>query len=384
MIRRTTLSILAAFAAFALVQQAPAWQQAPAAPPLKTYEVNADHTVTFRYNNPSASKVIVNTDASLQRIPMTKGGDGVWTATTAPLTPEIYGYSFVVDGVEMLDPRNNHVKHNLIGYTSEFVVPAQPSAPWEVSNIAHGTVSRHIFTTKVAKNLPSDQSAYVVYTPPGYDPKHKGGYPVLYLLHGYTDTEDGWTSVGRANLIMDSMIDGGKAVPMIVVMPLGYGDFNFVLNGHGAWDDLARVNGNVLLFWQSLQSEVMPAVEREYNVAKGRENRAIAGLSMGGLESLTIGLNHSDQFAYVAGFSSATAKHDFDQMLPNLDARKANLKLLWVACGTDDHLIAPNRAFFTWAKAKNLPLTPIETPGAHTWLVWRDNLLNVGPLLFRK
>jgi enterochelin esterase family protein len=129
--------------------------------------------------------------------------------------------------------------------------------------------------------------------------------------------------------------------------------------------------------------EIIPAVEREYPIAKGRDNHAIAGLSMGGLESVTIGINHADYFAYVGGFSSALKHVDFSkQMLDPGNAR--DLRQLWIACGTSDSLITPNRDFVTWARAKHLPVTPIETEGKHTWLVWRENLIRFAPLLFRQ
>jgi len=363
-----------------------AYQAAPGRPglPPSSHEVNADSSVTFRFRDTGASKVEVHTDAALKPLSMTRDAQGLWSATTEPLKPEIYGYQFFVDGMPMLDPRNSDVRHNLAFASNEVKVVGNPPSPWDLSDIPHGVVSRHVFTTHIAKNLPQNQSAYVVYTPPGYDPKHKGGYPVLYLLHGYTDSDDGWTQVGRAQFILDSLIDGGKAVPMIVVMPLGYGNFQFLTGGFSNWNVPAAVNENTSLYGQLLLQEVMPAIDREFNVGKGRENHAIAGLSMGGLESLTIGLNHTDLFAYVGGFSSAVHNQNLDQQIPGIDAKKADLKLLWVACGTDDGLITPNRTFVAWARTKGLPITPIETPGAHTWLVWRDNLLNFAPLLFRK
>jgi enterochelin esterase family protein len=140
---------------------------------------------------------------------------------------------------------------------------------------------------------------------------------------------------------------------------------------------------NITLFGNTLTDEIIPSVERQYNVAKGRENRAIAGLSMGGQESTTIGLTRPELFAWVGGMSSAVPRSDLDSHFPGLDAKKANLRLLWMACGTDDHLIVSNRAFVAWAKQKGLPVTAVETPGAHTFVVWRDNLLAFAPLLFR-
>ena len=349
---------------------------------------NPDGSITFRYTDSGAGKVVVETDAFLSAKPMTRGPNSVWTLTTDPLPPEHYGYSFVVDGVSQLDPLNHEVRDNLVGLSSDILVPGHPAMPWELKDIPHGRTSRFEYTTHAAQNLPANQAAYVVYTPPGYDGRRKSGYPVLYLLHGWSDTETGWDSVGEANLILDSMLAGGKIVPMIVVMPLGYGDFHFVTGGHSVWNSPAQVDGNTSLFSKLLTTEVMPAVERDYNTAPGRENRAIAGLSMGGLESLSIGLQHPELFAWVGGFSSAIQHRHFDEHFPGLTAaglaaKHQPLRLLWVACGKDDALAPPNRDFVAWAKGKDFPVTAIETPGRHTWLVWRDNLLNFAPLLFR-
>jgi enterochelin esterase family protein len=314
---------------------------------------------------------------------MQRDAEGVWSATTPVLPPEYYGYTFSLDGHTILDPLNFHVRPNLVSGSDVVLIPGTPAAPWELAAIAHGTVARHTYTTHAAVHLPAGQESYVVYTPPGYDARRKGGYPVLYLLHGWSDDETGWTAVGHANDILDSLIDSGKAVPMIVVMPLGYGDYDFVTHGFSVWNDSSQVAANTRRFASMLTGEIVPAVEHEYNVAPGRENRAIAGLSMGGLESLTIGLTDSAQFAWVGGLSSAIQGADFNQIVPGITPAKADLRLLWVACGTGDRLVTPNRAFTAWAKTKGLPVTAVETPGAHTWLVWRDNLLHLAPLLFQ-
>ena len=354
----------------------------PTAPPRTA--VNADGSITFRLNYPSAQQVTVATDALLQPLTLTKDADGVWSGTTPPLEPEHYGYTFVVDGVHMLDPLNRDVHPNFVDLYSDLLVPATPPAPWELTNIPHGEVARHIFTTHIGLHYPEDQTAYVVYTPPGYDAKKKGGYPVLYLLHGYSDTEDGWTLSGKANLMLDRMLADGKIVPMIVVLPRGYGDFDVVSRGRGATANPAMNENNAKLFVDTLVTEIVPAVEREYNVAKGRENRAVVGLSMGGQESVQAGLTHPDMFAWVGGMSAAVPRGDYDTHYPGVEAKRANLRLLWIACGTDDRLITPNRAFVAWARTKGLPVSAVETPGAHTFIVWRNNLLTIAPLLFRK
>jgi len=357
--------------------------------PLKSHEVNADNTITFRYSGPTAAKVLVNSDAFLVSQPMTKGADGTWTFTTAPMPPQYYSYSFSVDGVTELDPFNPITVQNsdtlpaIYYIASKVLVPGTPPMPWELTAVPHGSVTHHNYTTHIVKDLPTNQSGYTVYTPPSYDPKKKGGYPVLYLLHGWSDVETGWTNDGHADLILDNLIAAGKAVPMIVVMPRGYGAEDFAKHPISIWGNSALVKQNLDLFTQAFETEVMPTVEREYNIARGRENHAIAGLSMGGLEATTIGLNHTDQFAWIAGFSSALIGATFDERIPNIDARKADLRLLWVACGVSDQLITPNRAFVAWAKAKGLPVTAVETPGRHTFVVWRDNLAHLAPLLFQ-
>jgi enterochelin esterase-like enzyme len=351
-------------------------------PPLDSHEVNSNGTITFRYQNAGASKVTINTDAAFDPLVMQKDSSGLWTVTTKPLPAEYYNYSFVVDGVSQLDPLNGDVNPNIVGLSNHVLVPGKPPAPWELTQIPHGNVTRHMLTTFIGRNLPMNQEPYFVYTPPNYDAKRKGGYPVLFLLHGWSDYGDGWLDVGRADLILDSLISTGSIVPMIVVMPQGYGDYSFVTSGHTVWDDPAKVNNNLTLYSKMLMQEIVPAVERDYPITKGRENHAIAGLSMGGLESLTIGINHANYFAYVGGFSSAVKNLNFKQQIMDPGMAR-DLRVLWVACGTSDDLIEPNRNFVGWAKAQQLPVTPIETEGKHTWLVWRDNLTHFTPLLFR-
>ncbi len=355
------------------------------APP--TTAVNPDGSITFRYRDAGAQAVNVATDATPKPLPMQKDDKGLWTATTPPLKPEHYGYSFVVDGTEMLDPLNHVIRPNIVGLYSDILVPGSVPQPWELTSIPHGAVTRFVYTTRVARNLPQNAEAYLVYTPPGYDPKRADAYPTLYLLHGWSDLEVGWIAVGQAHLILDSLLAEGKIVPMVVVMPQGYGDYSFVTSGHDVWNDPAKVSNNVSLYSDMLLGEIIPAVERDFHVSKDRGQRAIAGLSMGGLEALTIGITHHEVFSYVIGMSSALRGGDFQGHFPVLAAGYANsglnLKLLWVGCGTEDDLITPNRQFVAFAKSKGVPLTAVETPGQHTWLVWRQNLLATAPLLFR-
>jgi enterochelin esterase-like enzyme len=259
-------------------------------------------------------------------------------------------------------------------------VPGPASLPWELNDVPRGEVHVHFYKSAVA----DDQRNFFVYTPPGYDPTAKTTYPVLYLLHGYSDDASGWTLVGHANVIFDNLIAQGKVKPMMVVMPLGYGTMEIIRLGWGAWSHTGVRDRNFSNFQKALLTEVMPKVESEYRVTKDRNSRAIAGLSMGGSESLLTGLNHLDQFAWVGAFSSGGIPDEFEKDFPGLDA-KANqqLRLLWIACGTEDRLITLNRNLRAWLKSKGVQTTDIETPGRHTWMVWRRNLAEFAGLLFR-
>ena len=369
---------LAALALSALAS--PTSMLAQTAAPFRSAEINHDHTVTFRYQDANAATAELALEGAGPNIPMQKGSDGVWTATSKPLAPQIYGYHFEVDGQHRLDPRHTRLTTNLLSINNLLDVPGDAPEPWEPHDVPHGEVHMHVYTSGVVLGLPQNQSNYFVYTPPGYDPSAKKLYPVLYLLHGFSDDASGWTVVGKANFILDDLLAQGKIKPMIVVMPLGYGNMQFVL-GHTNWNTPSAVAENTDLYAKALLTEVLPRVETDYRVSKKREDRAIAGLSMGGLESLSIGLNNTDKFGDVVGLSSAAASIDRDR-LANLNPKSANLKLLWIACGTEDHLLDPNRAFIAFLKSKNMPVTAVETPGMHTWMVWRDNLIHFSPLLF--
>ena len=342
-------------------------------------EVQPDGRVTFRFRSPNAGKVELSLEGQRDRTPMQKDENGVWSTTVGPLQPDFYGYAFVQDGVGLIDPLNSLMKPNLLDTESEVHVPGA-SLPWEIADVPHGEVHHHFYHSKIA----NDDRDFYVYTPPGYDSRAKRKYPVLYLLHGFSDDASGWTAVGLANVILDNLIAEGKAKPMIIVMPLGYGDMDVIRQRSLHDRDLAW--RNLSLFTDILLGEVMPQVESWYSVKKDRNSHAIAGLSMGGGESLLTGLNHLDQFAWIGAFSSGGGLENrgFDAGFPKLDASaNQKLKALWIACGTDDDLIQLNRRFKSWLKDKGVQFTDVETPGMHTWMVWRRNLAAFAPLLFQ-
>ena len=334
-------------------------------------------TVRFRAENAQEVKLARE---GAEPVPMQKDDSGVWTVNTPPLSPDYYGYSILVDGQRTIDPYNHLLKPNLLSTENMVHVQGPPSLPWELNNVPHGEIHHHFYRSAVA----NDDRDYYVYTPPNYDPKAKTTYPVLYLLHGYSDDASGWTSVGRAHVILDNLIAQGKAKPMIVVMPLGYGTMQMITVGWGVWNRQEIRDENFSKFREALLTEVMPKVESEYHIAKDRNSRAIAGLSMGGSESLLTGLNNLDKFAWIGAFSSGGLPEPFDKDFAGLDGKASPpVRLLWVACGTEDRLITMNRNFREWLKAKGIQHTDIETPGMHTWMVWRRNLSEFAPLLFR-
>ncbi len=370
-------------------------QQPPQLPATPEPAISADHTVTFRLTAPAATTVALALENSGAPLPMQRGESGTWTVTTPPLASEFYSYHFVVDGRNQLDILNPKMAESYTAAGNTFLVPgpdlatttaslaASGPGPWEHTAVPHGVVHHHDFTTRVAVGLPGSQSTFYVYTPPGYDARANTKYPVLYLLHGWSDTAAGWTNIGHANDILDNLIAQGKAKPMIVVMPLGYGDISFLRKGFGVWNDPAAIDHNTALFTQTLLTEVRPMVEKLYNVSLKREDRAITGLSMGGLEALTIGLTHPDDFAWVGGFSAAV-----HQVQPTtfaaLDPKTARLKLVYIGCGTADGLIEPNRRLAASLRAQGQAVTTSEMPGiAHVWLEWRPDLVSFASRIFQ-
>ncbi len=374
---RTISFLLFLSVASGWAQSSPPRPAPPPAPTIVSPEVQSDRRVTFRFHDPNAAEALLELEGA-KSLSMQKDDHEMWTITIGPLDPDFYGYFFQADGVGLIDPSNPLMKPNLLNTQSMVHVPGPASLPWEVNDIPHGVVHHHFYKSVVV----GDQSDFYVYTPPAYDPGAKTKYPVLYLLHGFSDDASGWTAVGRANVILDNLIASGKAKPMLVVMPLGYGAPEIVRRG-GFDDDLLR-RKNFEKFTATLLTEVIPQVEKQYRVSEDRNSRAIAGLSMGGSESLLTGLNNLDKFAWIGAFSSGGLDEDFAVDFPSLDSSaNSKIRLLWIACGTDDGLVTINRSFREWLKSKGIRHDDIETPGAHTWMVWRRNLASFAPQLFR-
>ena len=399
-----------------------AWGQAPGrGGAIRSPEVSADGRVTLRVRALNAKEVFVT--GLGQRLAMQKNEQGVWTATTEPLKPDIYTYSFSVDGATFNDPGNSNFKTSY-GSAGQSLVHVPGAVSWEpAAGVPRGVIARHFYHSAVA----NDNRDFWVYTPAGYDPKRREAYPVLYLLHGLGDEASSWISTGAANVILDNLIAQGKAKPMIMVNTLGYGNSG----GSGG-----AMSGDMLpAYTRTLLEEVMPQVEKAYNVSKDRNQRAIAGLSMGGAEATLTGLNNLDKFAWIGSFSGAYvmwprarpaaaagagrgaapaapaapptppagpaagaaragAGRGGGQTLgpdaiaknfPTLDAKdNSRIRLMWIACGTADGLLGVNRQFKEYLKSKGVKFTDVEIPDVgHVWPLWRQNLTDLAPLLFR-
>jgi enterochelin esterase-like enzyme len=328
---------------------------------------------------------------------MQKDAAGVWSAVTAPLKPDLYPYSFDVDGLSTLDPSNTRFSsaYRRIGQNLVLVPGDMPWTP--LANALRGVVSRHVFQSKIA----NDERDFFVYTPPNYDFRRKQPYPVLYLHHGWLQDTNAWLEDGAANVTLDTLINQGKAVPMVVVMPHAYG----TSAGPADIDHLDMLPN----YARILLEELIPQVERHYNVSTEPSERAIAGLSMGGAESMHTGLNHLETFAWLGSFSGAfntwpltrparnpaagggprfaLEESKLPAQFPKLDANSnARIKLLWIACGTADFGALPtNRQFKTYLDSKGVKVTYTETPDiGHTWAFWRQNLADFAQLLFKQ
>ena len=342
-------------------------------------EVGTDGRVTFRLSAPDAHSVEVHCQ-DVSHSAMQKDDHGVWSLTTDPLAPDFYDYSFTVDGVHLTDPSNPRLKYNLINTENQVHVPGPSSLSWEINDVPHGVLHHHFYHSAVA----GDDRDFIVYTPPGYESSARKHYPVLYLLHGYSDDASAWSTAGRANVILDNLIARGQAKPMVVVMPLGYGTMDIVKDGWSRLQQPGLWQQNVDKFTDTLLNEVMPQVESSYHVSKDRKAHAIAGLSMGGTESLVTGLNHLDRFAYVGSFSAGGLSTNYVTQFPALDSSANDkLQLLWIACGKSDGLLQGNQQFCDWLTSKGIHFSWTELEGQHTYLVWRRNLTEFAPLLFQ-
>jgi enterochelin esterase family protein len=357
-------------------------------PPIVSPDVSAERKITFRVLAPKAESVQLGGSGDIpgtgfgQASPLTKGTNGIWEITVGPIPPGAYRYNFNVDGVATIDPRNPRTSEANENTWSLVYVPGSDFI--DTKNVPHGAIAEVTYWSSKLNRF----RRLHVYTPPGYETSD-ARYPVFYLLHGAFDSDDSWSTVGRAGFILDNLIAAGKAKPMVVVMPHGHtGPFSF--GGGGS------LFGE---FETEFLTDIMPQMEKRYRVHTDRKNRAIAGLSMGGAHTLNIGIPQLDRFAYLGVYSSgifgiagggpggnAPQGPSFEEQHKAIleDAKlKEGLKLFWFATGKDDFLVGTTRATVEMFKKHQFNVTYKETDGAHTWDKWREYLNEFAPQLFQ-
>ena len=311
-------------------------------------------------------------------VPLTKGNDGVWEVTIAAPEPEIYTYNFIVDGVSVNDPRNYMVQRDGTRYLNMLLVPGERSANYNETLAHRGTVSYRWYDS----NILGINRRVTVYTPYGYE-NSKKSYPVLYLLHGAGGDEEAWSSMGRTAQIMDNLIEQGKAVPMIVVMPNGNpGQQAASTMGLPVKNLDYRAPENANIYVRSLVEELVPFIEKEYRAIPKKASRAIAGLSMGGGHTFAATTLYPDKFDYICPLSAGTRESDtLDQQLQGI--KKAGYKLYWIGCGTADFAYPNNQVLDKALTRNGMPHTFFESTGGHEWKNWRLYLNTFAPLLFK-
>jgi enterochelin esterase-like enzyme len=356
-------------------------------PEFESPEISSEKKVTFRLHAPKAEAVrlsssdIPNTGRGVE---MKKGDNGVWEATVGPIAPGAYRYNFNLDGVALIDPRNPSTSEANRNTWSLVYVPGSEIS--DVKDVPHGAVAQVTYYSQTLKRF----RRMHVYTPPGYE-KGEGKYPIFYLLHGAFDCDASWSTVGRAGFILDNLIAAGKAKPMIVAMPAGHtGPFRFGPPGDRSFDR------QVDEFGEDFVKDLKPYVEKNYRVLGDRAHRAIAGLSMGGAQTLNVTFSHLDDYAYIGVFSSGVFgiaggpgggapstqwEERHKATLDDAEAKKG-LRLVWFGIGKDDFLLSTNNATVSMLKKHKFDVVSKETAGGHTWINWRDYLHEFAPLLF--
>jgi enterochelin esterase family protein len=290
-----------------------------------------------------------------------------WSVTITNLAPEIYEYNFTVDGVSTVDPGNPAVKMGRRITHSLLEIPDNPPSFAAVrDDVPHGTVTIHTFKSKALGEMRQIE----VYLPPGYLEHPERRYPVLYLLHGSGDDERGWRVMGRAPAIADNLLAEGKIVPMIIVMPnVTYKDP----------ERLGMTNCSI-----DMLEVIMPLVESSYRVQADADHRALAGLSMGAGQTLSIGVKHPELFHWLGVFSNGIDEKNPYTNKADLDAANGKFSLMWIAIGENDSLMKDYRRLETLLQVEQVPHISKVTSGAHTWSNWRHYLHDFLPLLFTK
>lgn len=363
--------------------------QPPRGPFVVSPQVLPDKKVTFRYLAPSAKEVkLGGSQFGAANMPMTKDSSGIWSITVGPVKPDIYPYSFVVDGVTVMDPANVDFFPNERFKASLVDVPGFTPLIHAIQDVPHGSVSYDYYPS-----VEGTIGTVVVYTPPGYDKDPSKKYPVFYLISGTTDTEETFFKVGRTNLILDNLIAEGKAKPMIVVMPYGNIEARIAAQRGGSKppDPMGRESSDAMLrmknFAEDITENIIPYVDKNYHTIANRENRAIGGFSRGGGQTLRTAFWNMDKFSWICCYSAYLLPNEMESNYQSIIADPGNtnkqLKLFWVSVGTEDFLYNNTAEFLNYLTSKKINYKSLITGGGHTWMNVKTYLAESTQLLFR-
>lgn len=380
LIRILLTAILIGFAGFSVAQ--------PRGPFVVSPQVNPDKTVIFRYHAPLAKEVKLSGQFLKSPVEMIKDSIGIWSVKVGPVTPDIYPYSFLVDGVNVMDPANVEFFPNERFKASLVDVPGDTPLIHAMRDVPHGTITYEYYPS-----VQGSTGSLVIYTPPGYDKARSEKYPVFYLISGTTDTEETFFKVGRTNMILDNLIAEGKAKPMIIVMPYGNPAARIAeQTGMPKPEDLFSREGEdainrAKLFETDLINHVIPYVEKNYRCITDRNSRAIGGFSRGGGQTLRAAFGNMDTFAWICCYSAYLSTDEMESSYKYIggapDRTNEQLKLLWVSVGNEDFLYEQTVEFLDYLKSKNVQYKSLITPGGHTWMNVKTYVAESVQLLFK-
>ena len=348
--------------------------QPPRGPFVVSPQVLPDKKVTFRYLAPSAKDVkLGGSQFGAVQVPMKKDSLGIWSVTVGPVRPDIYPYSFIVDGVTVMDPANVDFFPNERFKASLVDVQGFTPLIHAMRDVPHGSVNYEYYPS-----VEGTTGTLVVYTPPGYDKNASAKYPVFYLISGTTDTEETWFKVGRTNLILDNLIAEGKAKPMIIVMPYGNPAATIASQKGGGKpaDPAGRESADAVnrsrQFEDDLIKNIIPYVEKNYRTIANKDSRAIGGFSRGGGQTLRAAFGNMDKFSWICCYAAYLTQQEIEKTYPSLvdnpDNTNKQLKLFWVGVGNEDFLYNQTAEFLNYLKTKKINYKSLVTGGGHTWM----------------
>jgi enterochelin esterase family protein len=362
--------------------------QPPRGPLVMSPIVNPDKSVIFKFIAPAAQEVRLSAQFEKGPVPMIKDASGIWSVTVGPVKPDIYPYSFIVDGVQVMDPGNVNYFPNERFKGSLVDIPDNPPLVHSMKNVPHGTVTYEYY-----QSAEGTTGTIVVYTPPGYEKETGRKYPVFYLIGGTTDTEETWFKVGRANLILDNLIAEGKAKPMIIVMPYGNIEARIAEQKGGLKpaDPMGRESAEAVTraktFGNDLVNNIIPYIEKNYRVISNSDNRAIGGFSRGGGQTLRTAFGNMDKFSWICCYSAYLTPQEMESeykyVCATPDQTNRQLKLLWVSVGNEDFLYKSTVEFMEYLKTNKVNYKSLITQGGHTWMNTKVFLNETAQLLFQ-